>query len=91
MVKLTPSILAANLLELGKEIENMLANGVDRVEYRFSANRGSEIYLRKADGKLVASPGATGSTIELTNVKLRNARDTVSGCAEVIVNKRNII
>ena len=73
------------------ETMEVLVRGAVTVPMAVSANRGSEIYLRKADGKLVASPGATGSTIELTNVKLRNARDTVSGCAEVIVNKRNII
>ena len=73
------------------DVMEVLVRGAVTVPMAVSANRGSEIYLRKADGKLVASPGATGSTIELTNVKLRNARDTTSGCAEVIVNKRNII
>ena len=83
----------ANPLAVWRRYETMevLVRGAVTVPMAVSANRGSEIYLRKADGKLVASPGATGSTIELTNVKLRNARDTVSGCAEVIVNKRNII
>ena len=64
------------------DVMEVLVRGAVTVPMAVSANRGSEIYLRKADGKLVASPGATGSTIELTNVKLRNARDTVSGCAE---------
>ena len=73
------------------ETMEVLVRGAITVPMAASANRGSDIYLRKADGKLVASPGASNSTIELTNVKLRNARDTVSGCAEVIVNKRNII
>jgi hypothetical protein len=73
------------------ETMEVLVRGAITVPMAVSANRGSEIYVRKSDGKLVASPGASGSTIELENVKLRNARDTVSGCAEVIVNKRNII
>lgn len=73
------------------ETIEVLVRGAITVPMEASANRGSEVFLRKADGKLVASPGTTGTTINLENVRLRNARDTAGGCAEVIVNRRNIL
>jgi hypothetical protein len=73
------------------ETMEILVRGAVTVPMAVSANRGSVVYLKKADGKLVVSPGATGSTILLENVRLRNPRDTETNVAEVIVNKRNIL
>jgi len=73
------------------ETMEILVRGAITVPMAVAANRGNAVYLRKSDAALVTSPGASGSTILLENVRLRNARDTVSGCAEVIVNKRNIL
>ena len=73
------------------EIIEVLVRGAITVPMATSANRGSEVFLRKADGKLVVSPGTSGTTINLENVRLRNARDSANGCAEVIVNTRNIL
>ena len=53
--------------------------------------RGGKVYIRKSDGKLTATAGSSGATVELENVRIRNPRDSASNCCEAIVNKRNII
>lgn len=83
----------ANPLAVWRPDETMeiLVRGAITVPMAVSANRGSAVYLRKSDGKLLSSPGSAGTTMLLENVRLRNPRDSDSGCAEVIVNKRNIL
>ena len=73
------------------ETMEVLVRGAVTVTMGEAANRGSQVFLRKSDGKLMATPGSSGSSFELTNVRLRNSGDTSGNCAEVIVNKRNII
>jgi len=73
------------------ETMEILVRGAITVPMAVSANRGSVVYVKKSDGKLVISPGATNSTILLENVRLRNSRDTATNVAEVVVNKRNIL
>lgn len=51
---------------------------------------GSPVYLRKADGKLVTSAGADGTTVPLPNVTVRTPRDA-DGRAEAVVTKRNVL
>ena len=52
---------------------------------------GGKVYIRKSDGKLTATAGSAGSTVQLENVRIRNPRDSRTDCCEVIVNKRNLI
>ena len=73
------------------ETMEVLVRGAITVPMVTTAGRGSQVYLRKSDGRLVTSPGTANSTVELANVRIRNEKDAASGCAEVIVNKRNII
>ena len=51
---------------------------------------GSPVYLRKADGKLVTSAGADGTTVPLPNVTVRSPRDA-DGRAEAVVTNRNVL
>ena len=56
-----------------------------------SGSQGSKLYIRKSDGKLTATAGASGSTVLLENCHIRNPRTGYSGTAEVVVNERNIL
>lgn len=53
--------------------------------------KGGRVWIRKSDGRLTTTQGAEGSTVLLENVRVNHPRDNGSGCAELIVNKRNII
>ena len=86
-----PSEAQAKAVWRPNETMEVLVRGAITVPMKVSANRGSVVYLKKSDGSLVVSPGATNSTILLENVRLRNPRDTATNVAEVIVNKRNIL
>ena len=46
---------------------------------------------RKSDGRIVTSAGASGTTVLLENVRIRNPRTGWTSCCEAIVNKRNIL
>lgn len=71
------------------EAIDVLTRGSIVLEFANTAHPGSNVYLRKADGQLVSSPGAEGSTIQLPNCTVRSSRDTAH-CAEVVLTKRNI-
>lgn len=51
---------------------------------------GGTVYVKKADGTLQAAAGESGTTVGLTNVHIRKAKDG-SGCCEAVVTTRNII
>lgn len=51
---------------------------------------GSKVYLRKSDGGLQTIPGADGTTLLLPGATVRTARDG-SGCAEVVLTRRNLL
>ena len=51
---------------------------------------GSKVYLRKSDGGLQTIPGADGSTLLIPGAVVRTARDG-SGCAEVVLTRRNLL
>ena len=71
------------------EAVDVLTRGSVVLEFENMAYPGSNVYLRKEDGKLLSSPGAEGTTIQLPNCTVRSIRDTAR-CAEVVVTKRNI-
>ena len=68
---------------------DVLTRGSIVLEFANTAHPGNSVYLRKADCKLVTSPGAEGTTIQLPNCTVRSSRDTAR-CAEVVLTKRNI-
>ena len=55
-----------------------------------SASVGAAVYVRKSDGKIVAAPGAEGTTMLLPGVTVRTPRDS-GRCAEVTVTRRNLL
>ena len=74
------------------DLMEVLVRGSVAAPVAASGSRGGQIYIRKADGKLTATAGASGSTVLLENVRIRNPKPAGSnGCAEIVVNKRNIL
>ena len=67
----------------------MLVRGTIVVTMESSAAPGAGVYIRKADGKVVASAGAEGTTVQLPNMTVHTARDSAR-CSEVVLTKRNL-
>ena len=55
-----------------------------------TALTGSKVYIRKSDGGLQTIPGAEGTTLQIPGATVRTARDG-SGCAEVVLTRRNLL
>ena len=72
------------------DVMEVLVRGSMAVPLASSGAKGGAVYIRKSDGKLTGSAGTAGATVLLENVRVRNPRDA-SNCAEVIINKRNIL
>ena len=81
--------------EVGKwkagDVMEVLVRGSVAIALSATGSPGGNVYIRKSDGKLTATAGASGSTVLLENCRVRNPRTGYSGCAEVVVNKRNIL
>lgn len=73
------------------DVMEVLVRGGINVPIAANGTKGGKLYIRKSDGKLTPDAGASGSTVLLENVRIRNPRNTYTSCAEVIVNKRNLI
>ena len=69
---------------------DILVRGGTVLTFESSAAVGAGAYIRKSDGKIVASAGAEGTTVQLPNVSVRTARDA-SHCCEVTLTKRNLL
>jgi len=73
------------------DLMEVLVRGSIALASTVSGTRGGKLYIRKSDGKLTATAGASGSTVLLENVRIRNPRAGWSGCCEAVVNRRNIL
>ena len=73
------------------DVMEVLVRGSIALATTVSGAKGGNLYIRKSDCKLTATAGASGSTVLLENCRVRNPRTGYSGCAEVVVNKRNIL
>ena len=73
------------------DVMEVLVRGGIAVALATTGVPGGKVYIRKSDGQLTTTAGSSGATVQLENVRVKNPRDTGSGCAEVIVNKRNLI
>ena len=69
---------------------DILVRGSTVLTFESSAAVGAGAYIRKSDGKIVASAGAEGTTVQLPGVSVRTARDA-NHCCEVVLTKRNLI
>ncbi len=81
--------------EVGKwksgDVMEVLVRGSVAIGLTATGTPGGNVYIRKSDGKLTASAGASGSSVLLENVRIRRSRDAFSPCCEAVVNKRNIL
>ncbi len=81
--------------EVGKwkagDVMEVLVRGSVTIGLSSTGSFGGNVYIRKSDGKLTASAGASGSSVLLENVRVRRPRDSYSSCCEAVVNKRNIL
>ena len=75
--------------EAGSVME-VLVRGSIAIKMSGTTRPGGRVYLRKSDGVITASAGSEGTTIELTNARVRRARLETNGCAELTVLNRNI-
>lgn len=73
------------------DVMEVLVRGSVAIALSATGSPGGNVYIRKSDGKLTASAGASGSSVLLENVRIRRSRDAFSPCCEAVVNKRNII
>ena len=73
------------------DVMEVLVRGSVAIPLSATGSPGGNVYIRKSDGKLTASAGASGSSILLENVRIRRSRDAFSSCCEAVVNKRNIL
>ena len=73
------------------DVMEVLVRGSVAIPLSATGSPGGNVYIRKSDGKLTASAGASGSSVLLENVRIRRSRDAFSSCCEAVVNKRNII
>jgi len=74
---------------LPKEPMDVMTRGTLVVEAAGNPAPGGAVYIRLDNGKITASAGTAGSTLELSNCHFRSNRDGKS-MAEVLITKRNI-
>ena len=72
------------------DVMEVMVRGSMAVMIAASGSQGGKVYVRKSDGKLTATAGTEGSTVQLENVRIRRPRNPSNGCAEVTVLTRNI-
>lgn len=87
----TPDTYGSNLGSYAaNEPVDVLVRGNVVMQFEGSASVGASVYIRKSDGKIVAAPGAEGTTLQLPGVTVRTPRDS-GRCAEVTLTRRNLI
>ncbi len=86
----TPEVYGSNVgsYAVGDPVD-VLVRGTIVMTMESSAAPGAGVYIRKADGKVVASAGAEGTTVQLPNMTVHTARDSAR-CSEVVLTKRNL-
>ena len=87
----TPNVFGSNEAVFKQnDLVEILVRGATVLEIEDGADPGSAVYIRKSDGVIVAEAGTSGSTIALTNVRVKTASDDASR-SEIIVLERNLL
>ena len=68
----------------------ILVRGSMTLHFAAAVSPGSKVYIRKSDGALVGTAGASGTTLQVPNMTVRMASDSGHN-AEVVITKRNIM
>ena len=87
----TSNVFGSNeaVFDAGDPVE-ILVRGAIVVQFDESASPGDTVYIRKEDGVLVTDAGTSGSTLALTNVRVKTESDSENR-AEVVVLERNLL
>ncbi len=87
----TPNLFGSNaaVFNAGDPIE-ILVRGAVVLKFDESASAGDAVYIRKEDGLFVTDAGTAGSTVQLTNVRVKTDSDSENR-AEVVVLERNLL
>ena len=73
------------------DVVEVLVRGAITLPIAIAGARGSHVYIRKSDGQLSTNAGAANTTVELENVRVKQARDARSKCCEAVVLTRHIL
>jgi len=73
------------------DVMEVLVRGSIALSTNQAGSKGGKLYIRKSDGKLTTSAGASGTTVLLENVRIRTPRNDWSACCEAVVNRRNLL
>ena len=73
------------------DVMEVLVRGCVALPSNVSGARGGRLYIRKSDGMLTGTAGASGTTVCLENCRIRAPRTGSTTCCEAVVNKRNIL
>ena len=72
------------------EVVEVLVRGTIAVKSAAGFDPGDKVYIRKSDGRIVASAGSEGSTVLLENVRCRRSLIGNGSCNEMLVTARNV-
>ena len=73
------------------DVMEVLVRGSIAVPLSASGSVGGKLYIRKSDGRMTASAGASGTTVQLENVTIRNPRANGANCCEAVITERNLV
>ena len=73
------------------EVCEVLVRGSIAVRAAAGFDPGGRVFIRKADGSIVANAGAEGSTLLLENVHCRLPQTGSGACSEFVITERNVM
>ena len=73
------------------DVMEVLVRGSISLATTVSGGKGGKLYIRKSDGMLTGTAGASGTTVCLENCRIRAPRTGSTTCGEVVVSTRNIL
>ena len=72
------------------DLVEVLVRGCIAVATVAGAVPGGKVYIRKGDGSIVPTPGSSGSTVELENVRCKAPQMGNGACDELVVTYRHL-
>ena len=73
------------------DVMEVLVRGSISLKVSDSGARGGKLYIRKSSGNITSMAGASGDTVALDNVRIKNPRASYTNCCEAVVLSRNIL
>ena len=73
------------------DVMEVMVRGSISLKVADSGARGGKLYIRKSSGNITSMAGASGDTVALDNVRIKNPRTSYTNCCEAVVLSRNIL